>query len=345
MKNLVRDLNYPADMICFQHCTDLRRSDMETCPVSMLCAKSRYELQGTVASFFFNPLLLVSLKSLVRDIATPSPTTDVHLCCGNGARQNTPDFCHNALDHTQCLQAANETNDYYLVHLVGIVRDRDFNYDVLFHWDAIDKLLSSFSSPLMDWNFQSSDPYLMVLDNQQPRSIMALGRKHADILLGNASAFFQLDASWTLACPQKTASAQSAPESTLIDQPIAGFKYGTVAGLADELFSFTPLPTRYTWLYNSARGLLFGGQVGLALGLSEHVYLQYIEPALPDGLFKACIRPVASNTFLAAALMQGQALSVLGSVAGYTAVRTVGKILRYLSPLSQQNTAEQASSQ
>ena len=342
VKNLVRDLNYPAALICFQHCIDLRRKDVDTCPATMLCAKSRYELQGIVTSFLFNPLLLVSLQSLVRDIATLSPTTDVHLCCGNGARQNTPDFCHNALDRTQCLQTVNETGDYHLVHLVGIVRDQDFNYDVLFHKDAIDKLLSSFSSPLMDWNFQSSDPYLMVLVDQQPRSIMALGREHADILLGNASAFFQLDASWTLACPQKTASAQSAPESTLLDQPIAGFKYGAVTGLADELFSFTPLPTRYSWLYNSARGLLFGGQVGLALGLGEHVYLQYIEPMLPDGLLKACIRPVASNTFLAAALMQGQALGVLGSVAGYTAVRTAGKMVRYLWPRSQQNTAEQA---
>ena len=342
LKNLVRDLDYPADLVCFQHCIDLRRSDMKTCPVSMVCAKSRYELQGIIGSFLFDPLLLVSLQSLVRDIATLSPTTDVHLCCGNGARQNTPDFCHNALDHTQCLQAVNETNDYYLVHLAGVVGDRDFDYDVLFHGDAIDKLLPSFSSPLMDWNFQSSDPYLRVLDHQQPRSIMALGREHAVILLGNTSAFFQLDASWTLECPQKTASAQSAPESTLLDQPITGFKYGAVAGLADELFSFTPLPKRYPWLYNSVRGLLFGGQVGLALGLGEHVYLQYIEPVLPDGVLKACIRPVASNTFLAAALMQGQALGVLGSVAGYTAVRTAGKMLRYLSPRSQQNSAEQA---
>ena len=150
------------------------------------------------------------------------------------------------------------------------------------------------------------------------------------MLLGNTSAFFQLDPSWSLKCPKKTASAQSTQESTLLDQPIAGFKYGAVTGLADELFSFTPLPTRYTWLYNSARGLLFGGQVGLALGVGEHVYLQYIEPALPDGLLKACIRPVASNTFLAAALVQGQALGVLGSVAGYTAVRSAGKIARYV---------------
>ena len=342
VKNLVRDLNYPADMICLQHCIDLRRSDMDTCPVSMVCAKSRYELQGIIGSFLFNPLLLLTLQSLVRDIATLSPTTDVHLCCGKGARQNTPDFCHNALNLTQCSQTVNETNDYYMVHLAGVVGDREFNYDVLVHGGATDNLLPSFSSPRMDWNFQSADPYLRVLDHQPPRSAMALGKEHADILLSNASAFFQLDASWTLACPEKTASAQSAPESTLLNQPIAGFKYGAAAGLADELFSFTPLPTRYTWLYNSARGLLFGGQVGLALGLGEHVYLQYIEPALPEGLLKACIRPVASNTFLAAALMQGQALGVLGSVAGYTAVRTAGKMLRYLWPRSPQNTAEQA---
>ena len=342
VKNLVRDMNYPADMICFQHCIDLRRNDLDTCPVTMGCAKSRFELQGIVTSFFFNPLMLITLQSLVREMATWPPATDIHLCCGGGARHNSPDLCHNALDRSQCLQAINGSNQYYLVHLAGKVVDQDFSYDVLFHRGAIDKLLPSFSSPLMDWNFQSADPFLRLPDHQQPRSIMALGREHADILLGNASAFFQLDASWTLACPQKTASAQSPPESPLLDQPIAGFKYGAVAGLADELFSFTPLPTRYTWLYNSARGLLFGGQVGLALGLGEHVYLQYIEPALPEGLLKACIRPVASNTFLAAALMQGQALGVLGSVAGYTAVRTAGKMLRYLWPRSQQNTAEQA---
>ena len=341
VKNLVGDLNYPADLICFQNCIDLRRNDMETCLVNMGCAKSRYELQGIIASFLFNPMILISLQSLVRDMATLPPGTDVHLCCGTGARQGTPDLCHNALDRTQCLQAINGSNHYYLVHLAGQVSNQDFNYDVLLHSDAIEKLLPSFSSPLMDWNFQSSDPYLRILENPPPRPIMALGREHADMLLGNASAFFQLDASWTLECPKKTASAQSAQESTLLDQPIAGFKYGAVTGLADELFSFTPLATRYTWLYNSARGLLFGGKVGLALGLSEHVYLQYIEPVLPDGLLKACIRPVASNTFLAAALVQGQTLSVLGSVAGYTAVRTAGKLARYFWPRSQRNTAEQ----
>ena len=342
VKNLIRDLNYPADLICFQHCLDLRRNDLDTCLITMECAKSRFELQGIVASFLFNPLMLITLQSLVRDMATWPPTTDVHFCCGSGAMKATPDLCHNALDRTQCLQTFNGSNRYYLVHLAGQADKQDFHYDILFHGDAIDKLLPSFSSPLTDWNFQSSDPFLRVLDHQQPRSIMALGREHADILLGNTSAFFQLDASWTLECPKKTTSTQSTPESTLLDQPIAGFKYGAVAGLAVELFSFTPLPKRYTWLYNSVRGLLFGGQVGLALGLGEHVYLQYIEPVLPDGLLKACIRPVASNTFLAAALMQGQALGVLGSVAGYTAVRTAGKMVRYLLPRLPQNTAEQA---
>ena len=341
VKDLVRDLDYPADLICFQHCIDLRRNDIDNCTVTMGCAQSRYELHNTVTSLLFNPLLLLSLQSLVRDMATLPPATDAHLCCGSGARLSTPDLCHQALNQTQCFQTINGSNRYYLVHLAGIVGNQDFNYDVLFHGDAIDKLLPLFSSPLMDWSLQSSDPYLRIHDNLQPRPMMALGREHADILLGNASAFFQLDAAWTLECPKKTASTQSAPESTLLDQPIAGFKYGAVAGLADELFSFTSLPTRYTWLYNSVRGLLFGGQVGLALGLGEHVYLQYVEPALPDGLLKACIRPVASKTFLAAALMQGQALGVLGSVAGYTAVRTAGKMIRYLSPRSQQNTAEQ----
>lgn len=330
VKDLARNLNYPADLICIQHCIDLRRNDFESCPVTTGCTQSRYSLQRTVASFLFNPLLLVSLQSLVRDIATLSPTTDVHLCCGKGARQGTPDFCHNALDRTQCLQAIADRTHYFLIHLAGIVGNRDFNYDVLFHRDAIDKLLPLFSSPLMDWNFQSSEPYLRVLDNQQPKSVMALGKEHADMLLGNTSAFFQLDASWSLECPKKTASTQSAQESTLLDQPIAGFKYGAVTGLTDELFSYTPLPKRYPLLYKSTRGLFFGGQVGLALGLGEQVYLQYIEPLLPDGLLKACIRPVASNTFLAAALVQGQALGVLGSVAGYTAVKTAGKIARYV---------------
>ena len=105
-----------------------------------------------------------------------------------------------------------------------------------------------------------------------------------------------------------------------------------MAGLADELFSFTVLPTQYTFLYNNCRGFLFGGNIGLALGLSEHIYLKYIEPALPDGLLKTCIRPVASNVFLAAAVMRGEVLSALGSVAGYTAVRHLGKMARSFWP-------------
>lgn len=64
--------------------------------------------------------------------------------------------------------------------------------------------------------------------------------------------------------------------------------------------------------------------------MGENIYLEYIEPALPDGLLKACIRPVASNILLAAALLQGQTLSVAASVAGYTAARVAGKMARYV---------------
>ena len=322
VRNLVRGLVSPADLICFQHCLDLRRSDIMTCPPTMGCSESRYQLLDTISAFFFDPQLRLSLQSLVRDFEKLPPATNVHLCCGAGARLTTPDICHNALDRTDCVQLVTNNKGYFLIHLAGITNKRDFNYDVLFHKDDSDKLLPSFSSPLMDWSFQATEPYLRLFDNQESKSVMALSRDHVDILLSNSSAFFQLDASWSLECPQKTPGSQA---PALLDQPITGFRYGAMAGLTDELFSFTPLPTEYTWLYSSARGLLFGGKVGLALGLGEQVYLHYIDPVLPNGFLKACIRPVVRNAFLVAALVQGQTLGVLGSVAGYTAVRTVGK--------------------
>ena len=330
VRNLIRDLAAPADMICFQHCLDLQQSDIRTCPRYLDCSESLHEIQGVVSLLFYQPLVRLSLQSLTHDFDQLSTTFDAYLCCGNGAKMANPDLCHNALDRQHCLHLMAGSQGYFMIHLWGVVEEPDVNYDVLFHNSTINKLASSFSSPLNDWGFLATGCNFRLLDNQEPRTIRALGKEHAALLLSNASAFIQLDASWSLECPQKTPSSQSAQSPSLFDQSITGFTYGTVTGLADELFSFTSLPTRYTWLYNSARGLLFGGKVGLALGLGEHVYLQYIEPVLPDGLLKACIRPVASNTFLAAALAQGQTLGVLGSVAGYTAVRTAGKIARYV---------------
>ncbi len=74
--------------------------------------------------------------------------------------------------------------------------------------------------------------------------------------------------------------------------------------------------------------------------MGENIYLEYIEPALPEGLLKACIRPVASNALLAAALLQGQSLRIVAaSVAGYAAARVAGKMARYV--WGQPNTPEQ----
>ena len=336
LTNLVRDLEYPADLICFYHCTDLRRIDTKTCPGSMGCYENLYQLQKVLMALLYTPQLQLSLQSLVRDLEKLPPDTNVHLCCGDGAALLTPDICHNAFNHKRCVQFLHShMNDgYAMIHLAGETAKSDFSYDVLFRKSESDKLLPSFSSPLMDWRFQASESYIRLFDHHVPKSAMALGKEHADILWSNTSAFFQLDASWSLECPQRPSGPQP---HALLNQSITGFKYGAVAGLADELFSFTALPTHYTLLYNSCRGFFFGGNIGLSLGLSEHIYLKYIEPALPDGLLKTCIRPVASNVFLAAAVMQGQALSALASVAGYTAVRNLGKMARSFWPQTKHN--------
>ena len=340
VRRLVRDLKSPADSICLQHCLDLRRSDLETCPATVSCFQSRCMLQRYMRTLFFNTQLRLFLQSLVRDLAKLSTTAWVHLCCSDDARLSTPEICQDAFDFRDCLALNRARGEFSLLRLEGSkTLKHDLSYCVICHMFDTDKLLPSFSSPLKDWNLQATEPYLRLFDNQESRSAMTLGKEHADILLSNASAILQLDAGWSLKCPPEALSSHA---PALTDQSITGFKYGAVAGLADELFSFTPLPTRYTWLYNSGRGFLFGGQVGLALGLGEHIYLQYIEPVLPDGTLKACIRPVASNAFLAAALMQGQVLGVLGSVAGYAAVRNMGKMARYFwsrtSPRSEHTT-------
>ena len=331
LKNLVRALDSPADLICFYHCFDLRRIDIRTCPGTIGCFENLYQLQKIFLAIFFDPQLRLSLQSLVRDLEKLPPDTNIHLCCGDSAKLVTPNLCQNALSHKGCVQFLHShiKDGYTMIHLAGKTARHDFSYDVLFHKSESDKLLPSFSSPLMDWRFQASESYLRLSEHDVPNSAMALGKEHADVLRSNTSAFFQLDASWSLECPQRPSGTQP---PALLNQSITGFKYGAVAGLADELFSFTVLPTQYTFLYNNCRGFLFGGNIGLALGLSEHIYLKYIEPALPDGLLKTCIRPVASNVFLAAAVMRGEVLSALGSVAGYTAVRHLGKMARSFWP-------------
>ena len=339
VKHLVRELDSPADLICFYHCSDLRRRDITACTVSTGCFENSLQLQKILLAMFFDPMLRLSMQSLVRDLEKLPLGTDVHLCCGDGSALVTPDLCHNALTHKECVQYLHRGIDdgYAMIHLAGIVSKRNFSYDLLFHKSTSDKLLSSFSSPLMDWRFLASESYLRLSDHDVSKPVMALGKEHADILRSNTSAFFQLDASWSLECPQRPSGPQP---PALLNQSITGFKYGAVAGLADELFSFTVLPTHYTLLYNSCRGFFFGGNIGLALGLSEHIYLKYIETALPDGLLKTCIRLVASNVFLAAAVMQGQALSAVGSVAGYTAVRNLGNVARSFWPQTRHNGPE-----
>ena len=340
VRNLLRDLNSPQDMICFHHCADLRRSDIMDCPAVMRCFENLHQLQQILLAIFFDPQLRLSLRSLIRDLEKLPPGTNVHLCCGDGAKLVTPDLCHNALDRKDCVQFLHRQIDgYNMIYLAGTATKRDLRYDVLFHDRESDKLLPMFSSPLMDWRFQASESYLRLSEHDVPNSAMALGKEHADILRSNTSAFFQLDASWSPQCPQRPSG--TLPHA-LLNQSITGFKYGTVAGLADELFSFTVLPTQYTFLYNNCRGYFFGGNIGLALGLSEHIYLKYIEPALPDGLLKTCIRPVASNVFLAAAVMRGEVLSALGSVAGYTAVRHLGKMARSFWPQKKHNGPKRA---
>ena len=328
LRHLVSGLHIRADKICLQHCLDITQSVAENCPSNLACSKDLYNLQAIVSVFLYEPLVSLSLESLIRDIDKLSSATDVHLCCSPNAKLATADICRNALDHNECVKVASNSKTMSLIHLLGRGDDVDSNYGVLLPRADIDTLLPSFSSPLMDWGLLSSVSDFRLSDQDlKPKVVMALGKEHADILLGNASAFFQLDASWSLQCPQKTSHPQS---PALLDQPITGFKYGVVTGLADELFSFTTLPTQYTWLYNSGRGFFFGGNIGLTLSLGENIYRDVIEPALPDGLLKACLRPVASNALLAAALLQGQTLSVAASVAGYTATRIVGKMARYV---------------
>ena len=328
LRHLVSVLHTRADRICLQHCVDIKQPVAKNCHSSMACSKDLYNLQAIVSVLLSNSLLWLSLESLIRDIDKLSPTTGIHFCCSSNARLATADICRNALDHNGCVQAASNSKTLSLIHLLGTADDGDFNYGVLLPRADIDILLPSFSSPLMDWGFHSSVASSRLLDaGLKPEVVMALGKEHADILLGNASAFFQLDASWSLQCPQKTSHPQP---PTLLDQPLTGFKYGVVTGLADELFSFTTLPTQYKWLYNSGRGFFFGGNIGLALSMGESIYLEFIEPALPDGLLKACLRPLASNTLLTAAILQGQILSVAASSAGYQAPRLVGKMARYV---------------
>ena len=328
LRRLVSDLHIRAGQICLRHCIDTKQSIAENCLSSLACSKDLYNLQAIVSVLFYNSLVSLSLESLIRDIDKLSPTTVIHFCCNSNAKLATADICRNALDHNECVKAASNSKTLSLIHLLGTGDDGSFNYGVLLSRADIDTLLPSFSSPLMDWGFHFSVTDSKLLGaGLKPEVVMSLGKEHVDILLGNASAFFQLDASWSLQCPQKTSPPQS---PALLEQPITGFKYGVVTGLADELFSFTTLPAQYTWLYNSGRGFLFGGNIGLALSMGENIYLEYIEPALPDGLLKACIRPVASNVLLAAALLQGQTLSVIASVAGYTAARVAGKVARYV---------------
>ena len=328
LRHLFNELHISTDQICFTYCLDIKQSVAENCPSIQVCSADLYNLQGIVSVLLYNSLLSLSLESLIRDIDKLSLSTGIHFCCNSNAKRATADICRNALDHNECVQVASNSKTMSLIHLLGRGDDVDSNYGVLLPRADIDTLLPSFSSPLMDWGFHSSVSDFRLSDQVlKPKVVMALGKEHADILLGNVSAFFQLDASWSLQCPQKTSHPQS---PALLDQPITGFKYGVVTGLADELFSFTPLPTQYNWLYNSGRGFFFGGNIGLTLSLGENIYRDVIEPALPDGLLKACLRPVASNALLAAALLQGQTLSVAASVAGYTATRIVGKMARYV---------------
>ena len=339
LSDLIDHLHLPPNLICLQYCHDHRQSDVTNCHHDITCAEDLHNLQHIVSISLHDPLVLLSLKSLARDIEKLSPTTNIHICCSDKARLHMVEFCHKSLDYNLCLQSEMNNRAMSLVHLMGTVRISDFNVGILSPREALEKLLPSFGSPLMDWGFQSSVTNFRPSVTDKPETIIALGKEHADILLSNASTFFQLDASWSLQCPQKTPSPQS---PSLFDQPITGLKYGVVTGLADELFSFTTLPTQYTWLYHGGRGFCFGGETGLMLSLGETIYLQYIEPALPDGLLKACIRPVARNTLLAAALLQGQAVSVLASMAGYAAVRSMGTMARYLWTRAGQATSEQA---
>ena len=339
LSHLIDRLHLPPNLICKQYCLDHRQNDVTKCHHDMTCAEDFHDLQHIVSISLYKPLVLLSLKSLARDIEKLSPTTNIHVCCGDQARLTMVEFCHKSLDYNLCLQSVMNSRAMAIVHLMGTVRTSDFNIGILSPTEALEKLSPSFSSPLMDWGFQSSVTNFRPTVTDKPETIIALGKEHADILLSNASAFFQLDASWSLQCPQKTPHPQ--PPS-LFDQPITGLKYGVVTGLADELFSFITLPTQYTWLYHAGRGFCFGGETGLVLSLGENIYLQYIEPALPDGLLKACIRPVARNTLLAAALLQGQTVSVLASIAGYTAVRSMGTMARYLWTRTGQATSEQA---
>ena len=339
LSDLVDYLHLPPNIICQQYCLDHRQNDVTNCHNDMTCAEDLHDFQHIVSVSLHKPLVLLSLQSLARDIEKLSPTTDINICCSDRARLTMVEFCHNSLDYNLCLKSATNSRTMSMIHLMGTVKISDFNIGILSPREALEKLSPSFSSPLMDWGFQSSVTNFKPTVTDKSETIIALGKEHADILLGNVSTFFQLDASWSLQCPQKTPPPQS---PTLFDQPITGLKYGVVTGLADELFSFTTLPTQYTWLYHCGRGFCFGGETGLVLSLGENIYLQYIEPALPDGLLKACIRPVARNTLLAAALLQGQTVSILASMAGYAAVRSMGTMARYLWTWAGQANSEQA---
>ena len=343
VKNLAHGQVRPAEVVCFQHCYDLQRADILTCPVAMGCALNLYELQSIMSGLVLEPLLRIALQSLVDDIDKLSATATIHLCCGTGAKLATPEICRKALDHNQCLQSVRSSREFSIIPLIGVDNEKDYNYDVLFHQNVTDKLLTLFSSPLQDWEFQATEANFRIFQNSPgnpaPRTTLALGKEHADMLLGNATAFFQLDPSWQLDCTDRQKSA-SPQDFSPFDQSRMGFRYGAVAGLMDELFSFTPLPTQYTWLYNSGRGFLFGGNVGLALGLGEHVYLQYIEPIVPDGSAKAFVRSVVSKSFLAAAVVQGGLFNALGSVAGYTFTRNAAQVVRSFWTHTRQNVPD-----
>lgn len=324
LKNLTQMANNRLTRICYSRCINSEKSVVDHCATEQICATNAAMLESNLISDQIDASIVNRMFiHLLSDINKMGASL-VYFCCSQMLADEAPSICNhkNSLPLDQCKERLNSDSSLKKIILSGSGTDADM---LLFKQEDIGQVAFLFSNPLQDWGLRATqgryrwNPDLQEF-HENPMIAISLGKVHAlDIARnGNISAITSLLDSSQQPWGEKTLSAE------ILAQGRGGLMSGVGAGLFDECCSRTRLPD-YSLLFKTGRGYLFGGGVGMAVGLGEHIYERYIEPVLPESRLKSCLHSLLPKGVMIAAALQGQIVSAVCAAGGYFFIRTMGQ--------------------
>ena len=334
LPELLQNSRNSLDELCYWHCLPYEQPGSSNCVFRAKCVDEMKTLYTDLKVAFTQTLYRMRLKSLLTSIShLPEKSSFLH-CCDDAQRTDSG-ICWNSRPYHQCEQALKKNSSLAMLDFSEAMSDWFYSNDhgLLFPKTSFENLLSHFNAPMEDWNFMASENNYMVdyffEVKRTPHVFFSYGTEGADRFIRNASAFVESNPSGKLHCPSVAQRADIWRRDFEV-----GCHVGLIAGVIDECYvHLAPPHSKVASLcFRTGRGYFLGGGTGVVIGLAEHLYNQHVYPLLPEGPVRTCIDTVVSNGLVVTTVIAGGFFNVVGSMVGYTLLRTIMRFNTTLYP-------------